>query len=80
MEIDYHVVKDKLQAGVIHLLPISISNEVVDIFTKPFAASPFSSFHSKLGMLDFHTPTYRGVLLNTKEIKSIVDGDNVDPT
>ena len=59
MEIDCHVVRDKIQSGVVHLL---FSNHATDILTKLVAPSPFISIHSKLGMVDFHTPNLRGVV------------------
>ena len=60
IEIDCHVVRDKLQSGVIHLLPIATSNQVANILTKPLGPGPFSSIHSKLGMVDFPTPRLPG--------------------
>ena len=75
------MIRDKVQAGVIHLLPISANNQVVDIFTKPLAPGPFSSCHSKLGMNNFHTPACRGLQLNQKAAKSTqASGDKIDPT
>jgi hypothetical protein len=33
IEIDYHVVKDKVQAGIVHLLSVSSKEQVADILT-----------------------------------------------
>lgn len=38
IEIDCHVIRDKVQVGVIHLLPISSKDQVADILTKSFAS------------------------------------------
>jgi len=35
--IDCHVVRDKVQAGLIHLIPVSSKEQVADIFTTPWA-------------------------------------------
>lgn len=35
IEIDCHVVRDKFQSGILHLLPISSNEQVADILTKP---------------------------------------------
>jgi len=39
IEIDCHVVRDKVQSGLIHLLPISTHEQLADILTKPFSPS-----------------------------------------
>ena len=62
IEIDCHLVRDKLQQGVIHLLPIDTKNQLADFLTKPLAPGPFSYFISKMGMLDIHAPSCGGVL------------------
>jgi hypothetical protein len=38
LDIDCHLVREKLQAGVMWLLPVSSSNQTTDVFTK--AAGP----------------------------------------
>ena len=62
IEIDCHLVREKLQVGIIHLLPVSTSSQLADILTKPLAPSPFDLLKSKLGMINFHTPACGGVL------------------
>ena len=52
IEMDCHVVRDKVQSGMIHLLPISTHEQLVDILTKSLHVGPFNHIHSKLGMLD----------------------------
>lgn len=61
IEMDYHLVRDKVQAGTLHLLPISTHFQVRNILTKPLAPSPFMKNHSKLGMLDIHIPACGGM-------------------
>ncbi|XP_020206993.1 uncharacterized protein LOC109792022 [Cajanus cajan] len=60
IELDCHIVREKLLSGLIHLLPVSSSNQLADILTKPLASSSFSHILSKLDMLDIHSPTCGG--------------------
>ena len=62
IEIDCHLVHDKLQADIIHLLLISTKLQMVEmanILTKPLAPSPYVEFKSKLAMKDIHDPACR---------------------
>jgi hypothetical protein len=52
IEIDCHVVRDKVQAGFIHLLPVPSKEQVADILTKSLHPGPFNSLQSKLGMIN----------------------------
>ena len=63
--------RDKVQAGVIHLLPISTKNQVADVLTKPLTPAPFAANMSKLGMLDIHAPACEGLLPHTEEESGI---------
>ena len=56
IEMDCHVVRDKVQSGMIHLLPISTYEQLTDILTKSLHVDLFNHIHSKLGMLDIHIP------------------------
>ncbi|PNX67719.1 hypothetical protein L195_g055776, partial [Trifolium pratense] len=67
IEIDCHVVRDKVQQGILHLLPVSTKDQVADILTKSLHPGPFSSLESKLGMLDIHSTLIGGV--NDKDIE-----------
>ncbi|MCI47546.1 copia protein, partial [Trifolium medium] len=49
IEIDCHVVRDKLQAKTIHLLPVTSKEQIADIFTKSLHPGPFHTLHDKLG-------------------------------
>lgn len=44
IEMDCHVVRDKLQAGILHLLPVSSFDQVADILTKPLHLVHFRTF------------------------------------
>jgi hypothetical protein len=43
IEINCHVVIDKVQAVIFHLLPVSSKEQVSDIFTKSLQSGPFSA-------------------------------------
>ncbi|XP_016206927.1 uncharacterized protein LOC107647365 [Arachis ipaensis] len=56
IEADCHIVCDKLQEKLIHLLPISTHNQAADILTKSLAPGPFHAAYSKLGLLNLFSP------------------------
>ncbi|XP_050207614.1 uncharacterized mitochondrial protein AtMg00810-like [Mercurialis annua] len=56
IEINYHVVKEKLQSNLIHLLPVSNTDQLADGFTKALAPHSFASTLSKLGIFDLYAP------------------------
>jgi len=76
LEIDCHLVREKLQAGIMKLLPVSSSDQLADFFTKPLLPQPFNTLLFKLGMVDiYHSPACGGLLEkedNNKGIKSIL--------
>jgi hypothetical protein len=57
IEIDCHVIREKLQSKLIHLLPVPTSNQLADVFTKPLHFPAFSAILSKLGLCSLHSPT-----------------------
>jgi hypothetical protein len=70
LEIDCHLVRDKLQQGMFKLLPISTKAQLADFFTKALPPKTFNSFISKLCMLNiFHNPAC-GRLLNLEDTSS----------
>ena len=71
IEMDCHIVCDKIQASVIHLLPISTKNQVADVLTKPLTPAPFAANMSKLNMLEIHAPACGGLLQHTEEESGI---------
>jgi hypothetical protein len=55
IEIDCHVVRDKVQANIVHLLPVSSKEQVADIFTKSLHPGPFHTLLDKLGTFDMYS-------------------------
>jgi len=54
IEIDCHIVREKVAAGLLKLLPISSSMQVANILTKPLPHNTFILIHSKLGMKNIY--------------------------
>jgi hypothetical protein len=65
IEIDCHVVRDKVQANIIQLLHISTKDQIADIFTKSLHPGPFHTLQSKLGTLDIYS-SLRGTVEDSK--------------
>ncbi|KAE9587592.1 putative RNA-directed DNA polymerase [Lupinus albus] len=57
IEIDCHVVREKIKLGLIHLLPVSFAAQLADGFTKPLATTSHQNIMSKLGLSNIHSPT-----------------------
>ncbi|GAU44048.1 hypothetical protein TSUD_300180 [Trifolium subterraneum] len=55
IEMDCHVVREKVQEGLIHLLPVPSKKEVADILTKSLHPGPFYMLYDKLGMIDIYS-------------------------
>nr|GMD47282.1 uncharacterized protein LOC109158084 [Ipomoea batatas] len=62
IDIDCHTIRQRIIQGLIKLLSVSSLNQVADGFTKPLALHLFTTFTSKLGVQNLHTPAYGGVL------------------
>uniref|UniRef100_A0A2N9I658 Reverse transcriptase Ty1/copia-type domain-containing protein n=1 Tax=Fagus sylvatica TaxID=28930 RepID=A0A2N9I658_FAGSY len=56
IEIDCHLVRHHLSAGILHLLPVSSSDQTADIFTKTFPPGRFRDLVSKLKMASVRPP------------------------
>jgi len=68
LDIDCHLIREKSQAGLMRLLPVSSSNQLVDIFTKALPPRLFGTFLSKLGLVNlFDPPAWGGGVTKTKE-------------
>jgi len=52
IEIDCHIVREKLKKGLIHLLPISTTEQLADIYTKALGPQSFKNICSKLGLIN----------------------------
>jgi len=55
IEIDCHIVREKVTTGLLKLLPISSSLQIADIFTKPLTPNLFTQLKSKLGMQNIYS-------------------------
>jgi hypothetical protein len=77
LEIDCHLVREKIQKGILRLLPISTHEQLDDYLTKPLAPPKFNLFISKLGMISIYHGQACGRMLkhNTNEIEAILFGD-----
>jgi len=62
IEIDCHVVREKLKKGLIHLLPISTIEQLADIYTKVLSPQSFKNICFKLGLIIICSPVCDGVL------------------
>ena len=52
IEMDWYVVRDKVQAETIHLLLVASKKQVADIMTKSLHIGPFTNLQNKLVMID----------------------------
>lgn len=57
---DYHLVREKVQKGLLKLLYVPTANQLIDGFTKPLQVPIFWLFHSKLVLVDIYAPAYGG--------------------
>nr|XP_027186543.1 uncharacterized protein LOC113784530 [Cicer arietinum] len=64
IEMDCHVVRDKIQAGILHLMPTSTADQTADLFTKALHHFPYFRLLFKLGMLDIHS-SLKGTIRHT---------------
>ncbi|XP_019435126.1 PREDICTED: uncharacterized protein LOC109341640 [Lupinus angustifolius] len=55
VEIDCHVIRERLHNKLLHLLPISSSAQIADVLTKPLEPIPFNHMLGKLGVIDIHS-------------------------
>jgi len=81
LKIDCHLVREKVQKGILKLLPISSSEQLADFLTKALAPPNFHGFISKLGMLNIYHASACVRMLN-KQIsainKELDQTDNID--
>jgi len=54
IEIDCHVVREKIQRGLVRTLHVSSSNQLADLFTKPLGSEIFRYLLSKMNILNIH--------------------------
>jgi hypothetical protein len=64
LEIDCHLVREKVQRGLLRLLPVPTQEQLADFLTKALSAPEFQSLMSKLGFLDIYQASACGRLLS----------------
>ncbi|KAK8921731.1 hypothetical protein KSP39_PZI020888 [Platanthera zijinensis] len=57
IDLDCHVIREKIEKGLIHLLPVPSSAQLADFFTKALHPSYFKPFLSKFGLQNIYSPT-----------------------
>ena len=57
IEIDCHIVREKLQAGLIQPSYVPSRVQLAEIFTKALGKDSFNLLSSKLGLHNIHSPT-----------------------
>jgi len=67
LEIDCHLVRDKFQAGMMKLLPVTSQAQIADFFTNALLHQPFSTLLSKLNMVDIYHPSTCGGLTHHED-------------
>jgi len=60
IEIDYHVVREELKKGLIHLLPISTTEQLAEIYTKALGPKSFKNICFKLCLVNICFPACWG--------------------
>ena len=62
IEIDCHIVRQKVTSGLLKLLPVPSSLQLADIFTKALPPTIFQNLCNKLGMMNIHSLLEGGIL------------------
>ena len=57
IEIDCHFVRDCITKGSLKLMPVHSSNQLADLFTKPFPSSILFPVLSKMAVKDIYNPS-----------------------
>jgi len=75
LEIDCHLVREKLQAGILKLLTVTSQDQIADFFffTKSLLPQPFNTLPSNLGLLDLYQPPICGGLLHDNVVTDSLD-------
>jgi len=61
IEVDCHTIREKIQQGLIKLLPVRTNHQLADILTKALPPGVFSQINSKLGSHNIYCPLAGGV-------------------
>jgi hypothetical protein len=63
LEIDCHLIREKLQKGILKLLPISTNDQLADFLSNALSYPKFGYFIAKFNMINIYSgPTYGRVL------------------
>jgi len=57
IEIDCHIEREKMQAGMINPSYVPTQFQLTDVFTKALGKDQFVTLRNKLGLHDIHSPT-----------------------
>jgi len=57
IEIGYHFVREKLEAGILILFHVRTKQQLADLFTNALKKTQFQFLKSKLGIVNLHAPT-----------------------
>ena len=52
IEIDCHLIQEKIQQGIIHTLHVTSQHQIADLFTKSFGLGPFMHLMSKMNVFN----------------------------
>jgi len=69
IEIDCHLIRDKIQEGILKTTHISTKFQLADVFTKALPATLLSSHISKMGIVNYYAPSCGGLLKNDNDKK-----------
>jgi len=75
IEIDCHIVREKLKKKIYYLLPMSTIEQLADIYTKVLSSQSFKNICSKLGLINIYSPTwgFRRYEYNTSKKKTNIN-------
>ena len=57
VEIDYHTVRERIQAGIVKAMHVTTSNQLAYIFTKIIHLTQFHTLLCKMGIYDLYSPS-----------------------
>jgi hypothetical protein len=57
IELDCHLIREKIQDGLVRTLYVSSQNQLADIMTKALGSVQFNSFLSKMGVHNIYAPS-----------------------
>jgi hypothetical protein len=60
LDIDCHLVREKVLKGILKLLPVSTNDQMADFLTKALAPPKFHDFVSKLNMINIYHAKLEG--------------------